>query len=90
MAATSQKQAQIGAIKDTSSSMSYSFSQPLFLQNPEICVCNPTQPYLQEEKQNILISVKLSTRHTTSFLRVLLDIRYGSKEIDVTPLLTNE
>ena len=90
MAATSQKQAQIGAIKDPSTSMSYLFSQLLFLQNPEICLCNPTQLYLQEEKQNIFIGVKLSTPHTTSFLRVLLDIRNGSKEIDVTPLLTNE
>ena len=66
------------------------FSQPLFLQKPEVCQGNPTQLYLQEEKQNIFISVKLSTPHTTSFLRVLLDIRNGSKEIDVTPLLTNE
>lgn len=85
MAATSQKQAQIGAIKDISTSMSCSFSQPLFLQKPEMCLYNPTQLYLQEEKQKNFISVKLSTPHTTSFLRVLLDIRNGSKEIDVTP-----
>ena len=80
----------MGAIKDTSTSMSHSFSQPLFLQKPEICLCNPTQLYLQEEKQKNFITVKLSTPHTTSFLSVLLDIRNGSKEIDVTPLLTNE
>ena len=90
MVATSQKKAQIGAIKDTSTLMSYSFSQPLFFQKPEICLCYPTQLYLQEEKQNIFISVQLSTPHTTSFPRVLLDIRNGSKEIDVMPLLTNE
>ena len=70
MAATSQKQAQIGAIKDISTSMSCSFSQPLFLQKPEMCLYNPTQLYLQEEKQKKFISVKLSTPHTTSFLRV--------------------
>ena len=54
--------------------MSYSFSQPLFLQKPEISLCNPTELYLQEEKQNIFISVKLSTPHTTSFLSL---IRYS-------------
>ena len=60
----------IGAIKDISTSMSGSFSQPLFLQKPEICPYNPTQLYLQEEKQKFFISVKLSTPHTTSFVRV--------------------
>ena len=70
MAATSQKQAQIGAIKDISTSMSCSFSQPLFLQKPEMCLYNPTHLYLQEEKQKKIVSVKLSTPHTTSFLRV--------------------
>ena len=54
MAATSQKQAQIGAIKDISTSMSCSFSQPLFLQKPEMCLYNPTQLYLQEENKKIL------------------------------------
>ena len=53
------KQAQIGATKDTSASMSYCFSQPLFLQKPEICLCNPTELYLQEEKQNILSVLNL-------------------------------
>ena len=44
----------------------------------------------KRKNKQFFITVKLSTPHTTSFLRVLLDIRNSSKEIDVTPLLMNE
>ena len=54
-------------------------------------VCVIQRSFICKRKnKKIFITVKLSTPHTTSFLSVLLDIRNGSKEIDVTPLLTNE
>ena len=50
------KQAQIGAVKDTSTSMSYSFSQPLFLQNLKY-VCVIQRSFICKRKNKTFLSV---------------------------------